>query len=408
MVDLTSGGIFAAGLGACSEVVKGAMGRVDKVCEYIGSGEGSYWRDRYMGMLREFTGFESVALFSTGGEVCSAFWRVVRVYTGKPGVWGGLVDPDDVGRDDVRCDAFHGWGLDCLIMAGRISWRELGIFPELGEGRFGTTPDRTGGMIMEPYHGPSGQFHRIKPTIERVRTMGETYSNIPLCVDEVQGGFGRTGRLWAHEWYVDRMKVPEERYLRPAFVACGKLMGGGLPLSALLGPKEVMESDSVKEFGNLHSTHSGNPVMCSVGCAVIEAIVKGNLIVESERKGDLMHVELGKLSIRTHGKGLMAGLEFRDRDECRKAVGMCRERGVRVVDTGRKWIKLGPELTIEDDILMAGVKIVCEVVEEVVNAREVAPCGGVGEESSGVGADLPGNRLLTDTEREVGGVKDGG
>lgn len=86
-----------------------------------------------------------------------------------------------------------------------------------------------------------------------------------------------------------------------------------------------------------------------------------------------MHAELGKLPIRTHGKGLMVGLEFKDREECKKAVGMCRGKGILVVDTGRKWIKLGPELTIEDDLLMKGIKILCEVVEEVVNGRKKSP-----------------------------------
>lgn len=285
MIDLTSGGIFAAGLGASSRNVRLAMSRPDVICNYIGSGKRSEWRDRYIGMLKDFTGFESVALFSTGSEACEAFWRCCRVYTQKPGVWGGLVDPDEVGGDAPRADQMHGWTLGSMIMAGKMSWSELGIFPELGEKRFGTTPDRTGCMIMEPYHAASGQFHKINPTIERVKSMVETYPDILFCVDEVQGGFGRTGKLWAHEWYVDKMKQPEERYLKPQFITIGKLCGGGLPLSALLGPKEIMESDSVKEFGYLHSTHSGNPVMCSVGCTVIEEMVKKDLIKESERKG---------------------------------------------------------------------------------------------------------------------------
>ena len=187
--------------------------------------------------------------------------------------------------------------------------------------------------------------------------------------------------MWAHEWYVDRLKQPEERMLKPQFVTCGKLMGGGLPLSALLGPKDVMESDAVKEFGYLHSTHSGNPVMCSVGCVVIEQIVKHNLINESERKGELMHSLLRELPIRTFGKGLMAGLEFKDREECKKAVGMIRKRDVLVVDTGRKWIKSGPELTIEDELLIQGVKIVCEVVEEVVCYRKEQENEGIIQKS---------------------------
>jgi len=261
-----------------------------------------------------------------------------------------------------------------MIMAGKMSWQELGIFPELGASRFGMGHEATAGMIMEPYHAPSAQFHRIQPTIMRIMGLQKEFPNIPLCMDEIQGGFGRTGKLWAFEHYDncydDDKKEYVDRPLKPQFITAGKGLGGGLPLSALLGPRDIMESDAAKDFGHLHSTHSGNPLMCAVGCAVIEAMDKYNLIAESARKGAMMHEALSSLPVRTHGKGLLAGIEMQGPEEVRKVVLLCDQRNVQVVDTGRKWVKLGPALNIPDDVLMQGVQVVKDCVQEVVDERD--------------------------------------
>jgi acetylornithine/succinyldiaminopimelate/putrescine aminotransferase len=370
MIDFTSGGIFAAILGDDSPVIRKAMRQTKVFCSYAPHRQ-DYWRDRYIAMLKRFTGFESVALFSTGSEATEAFWRCCRVYNGKPGIWGGLIDPDEVGTDTPKCDAMHGVTLGAMIMAGRMSWHELGIYPELGEGRFGKGHEMTSCMIMEPYHAPSAQFHKPK-TIDRILSLQKEFVDIPLCVDEIQGGFGRTGKLWAHEHYDG---------LKPQFVTIGKGCGGGMPLSALLGPKEIMESDSVKTFGHLHSTHSGNPVMCAVGCAVIEEIEKEDLIKESERKGVILHDALQTFPVKTHGKGLLAGLVMQDEAEVVRVTQRCKESGLFVVDTGRKWVKIGPPLNIEDEDLEAGIAILKQVVEEVILERKTEAPGDSGQGS---------------------------
>lgn len=391
MIDLASGGIFAAMFGDHSWVIRNALTRVWQIenggvfCAYH---RPNYWHDRYVEMLKELTGFESVAVFSTGSEATEAFWRVARVYNGKPGIWGGLVDPDEVGTEKPKCDAMHGWTLGALIMAGRMTWHEIGCYPELGETRFGMAPNATCGMIMEPYHAPSGQFHRFNPTIKRIMDRRKEFSDILFCIDEIQGGFGRTGKLWAYQHYENSVDQDTKEIivnpLTPDFLTIGKLAGGGFPVSALLGPKEVMESEAVKKEGHLSSTHAGNPMACSVGCAVIEAMQEMNLINESARKGLILHGHLSHFPIRTHGRGLMAGLELQNAAESETVANRCRDRGVWVVDTGRKWVKIGPELTIPDDVLIQGLKVVQEVVEEVVNERKIEACGAGGQESGSV------------------------
>jgi acetylornithine/succinyldiaminopimelate/putrescine aminotransferase len=380
-IDLTAGGIFAAMFGVKSEEIWERIWRVkySEICSYSPHRK-NYWREGYISMLKKLTGFESVALFTTGSEATEAFWRACRVYNGKPGIWGGLIDPDEVGTDHPKCDAMHGVTLGSLIMAGKMSWLELGYFPELGEERFGKRYEATSCMIMEPYHAPSAQFHRISPTIERIASLQKEFPDIPLCLDEIQGGFGRTGKLWAHEHY-----VKEGRFLlNPDFITIGKLCGGGLPLSALLGPKEIMESEVVKEHAHLHSTHSGNPLMCAVGCKVIEEMKEQRLIERSAELGERMHSVLSTFPVRTHGKGLLAGIEMADNGEVKKVTKKCLERGVQVCDTGRKWVKIGPQLNIEEEMLMKGISILKEIIEEVVDERksEARGTGSEGPETS--------------------------
>lgn len=363
-IDFTSGGIFAAILGVNSPVIRKALQEAPMTCCY-GAAYFNKTTERYKDMLREFTGYESVALFSTGSEATEAFWRVCRTYNGKPGVWGGLVDPDEIGGDAPLADQMHGWTLGALIMSGRMTWPELGYSPQLGRARFGMAPDVTSCMIMEPYHAPSGQFHRDnETTIGRIRGLQKEFPDIPLCVDEIQGGFGRTGKLFAHQWYNPALK--------PDFVTIGKGCGGGLPLSALLGPKEIMEDPRVIEQAHLHSTHSGNPVMCSVGIAVIEEIQREDLIRASYRKGVDLFELLRDCKVRHHvGRGLLAGLEFKGPEEVRKVVDLCYEKGLLVVDTGRKWIKLGPPLNIDERDLEQGCTVLKWAIGEVLNARQI-------------------------------------
>ena len=382
IIDFTAGGIFAAIFGTTSSIIRQAMSRVKGgFCSYAPRFN-NYWRDRYYELSREFTGYDSVVAFCEGSVAVEAFWRVARAYTGKPGIWGGLVDPDDVGKDKPVSDAMHGWTLGSMIAAGKMNWPELHYYPELGESRFGSDYGRTGCMIMEPYHAPSGQFHKIDPTINRISARVREFENILFCVDEIQGGFGRTGKLFAFDHYGKSLP-------RPTFVTIGKLAGGGMPLSALLGPKEIMESDTIKEFGHLSSTHSGHPVMCSVGVAVIEEIQKQGLILQAEQKGEILHKLLSELPIQTHGKGLMAGLVLQDNIEVKEIVKRCEELGLIVCDTGRKWVKIAPALTIKENEIIKGCKTLQQVVEEVVGARKDEPeaHGNIGE-GSGPGSEV--------------------
>ena len=380
-LDFTSGGIFQAPFGVSD------IGMRSAILEGIGQHElDGVWHQqmislynahydnpaalRLVAMLKEMTGYESVVLFSTGSEAAEAYWRCMRTFTGKPNIWGGLVDPDDVGKEQAPPDAMHGMTLGSLIMAGRMTWPMLDPLNAF-QGRYAQSAEGTCCAIWEPYHAPSAQFH--KPfTTDRLKTLITTYPDIPHCSDEVQAGMGRTGKLFGYQWYDG---------LKPEFVILGKMLGGGLPLSALMGPKEILEDDTVVENAHLHSTHSGNPLMAAVGCYVLERIQSDDMIDYSFQMGKVLEDGLEGIKQRHHcGKGLLAGIEFEGPLMANMVVNACRRRGLLVVDTGRKWVKIGPQLNIKAEQIMGGCEILKRAIEEVEN--EIEAQRDTGEEPS--------------------------
>ena len=153
-------------------------------------------------------------------------------------------------------------------------------------------------------------------------------------------------------------------------------MGGGVPLSGVLGRAEVMDLPSV---GNMSSTHSANPLVCAAGLAVLEEITERDLVVESERRGRILHDGLADIRDRRPervswvlGEGLVAAILFAnpatglpDGPFTSRVAERCMQKGLLVVHTGRESIKHGPPLTISDDALHEAIEVLDEAIDEV-------------------------------------------
>ncbi len=190
---------------------------------------------------------------------------------------------------------------------------------------------------------------------------------ILLGFDEVQGGFGRTGRLFVHQHYG----------VEPDLIACGKGISSSLPLSAVLGRADLLD---LPEVGSMSSTHSANPLACAAGLASLEELLGRGLIAAAERKGAIL---LGRLRAlqqrqperlsRVVGKGMLAALLFRRPDTgepdgllaslvCERAM----HKGVLFVHTGRESIKFGPPLTMPEAALHEGMDVLEEALAEIL------------------------------------------
>jgi 4-aminobutyrate aminotransferase-like enzyme len=225
--------------------------------------------------------------------------------------------------------------------------------------------DDIAGFIVESYLGWGAIFYPVE-YIKALADLAKEHDCL-IIFDEIQGGFGRTGKLFVYQHYD----------VEPDLLCLGKALSGGLPLSAVIGSQKIMD---LPEFGSMSSTHSANPLCCAAGLANLEALKSGNLIAESVRKGRVLHQRLSELKKKyadrisyVFGKGLLAGVLFKDpkisepdgffaSQVCEKAM----QKGLLLVHTGRESIKIGPPLTIPDEALEEGLDVFDEAIAETI------------------------------------------
>jgi acetylornithine/succinyldiaminopimelate/putrescine aminotransferase len=326
-IDFTCG-IFAANIGHDNPYVTEAIkASASLIHTYTFR---NYARENYLDRLCRFTGFEAAALFSAGTEATEAAWKCARQYTGKHGIYG-------------LHHAFHGKTYGALIMASKE-----------GSPHYSQDIKKTGMLIMEPYTAHTAAFHTDK-TLNRIRGL-VTNGKLLLVLDEIQGGFGRTGKLFGFEHYDN---------LDPDLVCIGKGMGNGFPVSGLLGPKKILDEPVM----DLSSTHGGNPLACSVGLGVINYMEDHNVIAEAERKGEIFHRTLAEFPVVTAGKGLLGALWFDTVGRADNFVRLAAEYGILVVHTGRETVKLAPPLTIPDAQLQTGLDMLKRAATKVMEAK---------------------------------------
>jgi 4-aminobutyrate aminotransferase-like enzyme len=219
------------------------------------------------------------------------------------------------------------------------------------------------GVMLETFQGWAAAFYP-KSYVQEIRSICDD-NGILICFDEMQSGFGRTGKNFGYEHYD----------VRADLICCGKGMGGGFPISGVIGKAEIMD---LPEIGNMSSTHSGNPVMSVAGMAVLEEIESKNLIYESSRKGQILHNELNQMKeiyseiiSSIQGYGMIAAIIFKETEfynvseKVSELAEVCMQKGLLIVHTGRESIKIGPPLTITEDALIEGLEVLNISIEKV-------------------------------------------
>ena len=189
-------------------------------------------------------------------------------------------------------------------------------------------------------------------------------NNILLAFDEMQSGFARTGYKFGYEYYG----------VKPDLIGCGKGMGGGIPISGVIGKRAIMD---LPEVGNMSSTHSANPLACYAGLAVLEEINKKKLLQNTKYKEKILFTKLNQIKdkfpkeiLYVQGKGLIAALIFdlnstnNIKKILKSIVEKCLRQGLLVVYTGRESIKIGPPLTITKSALIEGINVLDQAITE--------------------------------------------
>lgn len=223
------------------------------------------------------------------------------------------------------------------------------------------------GLMIESYQGWGAVFY--PPDYVQVMAGFARDNGVVLTFDEIQSGFGRTGRLFAYQHYG----------VEPDLVCCGKGMSSSLPLAGVLGRAEIMD---LPDIGSMSSTHSANPLVCAAGLANLEVIEREDLVAEARRRGEILHRDLRTLRERhpdriahVMGEGMVAAILVKDPatgapdgDFATRVAVRALEKGLLVVHTGRESIKIGPPLSIPDDALREGVAVLAECFAELTAA----------------------------------------
>ncbi len=224
-------------------------------------------------------------------------------------------------------------------------------------------------FIIEPIQGDSGIIVPEEGFLSDVRKEAERV-NAPLIIDEIQTGLGRTGKWFAYQ----------HEGIIPDIVLLGKPLGGGLPLSAVVGKSDILNSLPTM---SLAFTLSGNPVTCSASLATLHVIEEEGLLERATHLGYEVIKELKKFAMKhplvgdVRGKGLMIGIDLvkdpetkeRAVNEAKKVIYRAYELGVLTFTVKGNVIRIQPPLNIPEELLKEGINILESAIEDVEEGR---------------------------------------
>ncbi|HEY4200901.1 MAG TPA: aspartate aminotransferase family protein [Devosiaceae bacterium] len=255
--------------------------------------------------------------------------------------------------------SFHGRTLGTIAAGGNEHYIEgfgppLAGFKHLAPGDLAAVEalvdDKTCAILIEPVQGEGGVTAMTPEFMQGLRDICDRHGML-LILDEVQSGYGRTGRFFAHEW----------SGITPDVMSVAKGIGGGFPLGACLARGDVAASMVPGTHG---STYGGNPLASAIGNAVLDRILAPGFLERVDQTGQLLSWHMQQLAQRfphyildTRGKGLIAG--FKIVPPVRDFVARLRdEHQLLAVAAGENVLRLLPPLIItEDDIKQAMGKI---------------------------------------------------
>lgn len=232
----------------------------------------------------------------------------------------------------------------------------------------GISPQNVAGVLTESYQGGGPDFLPIEYA-QRLEALCRAH-DIVMCYDEVQSGFGRTGKMFCYEHYG----------VKPDLIACGKGISSSLPIAAVIGRRDIME---LYPPGSMTSTHSGSPLPVAAAIANLEVIVKERLPERAAKLGEILIPELRRIQTKhpsvlgcVQGKGLVAGVQvvkprtkIPDPDTALKINVACFQKGLLMfapVGPGGECVKIAPPLTITEEALRESLQVFEAAVEEVL------------------------------------------
>ena len=234
----------------------------------------------------------------------------------------------------------------------------------------GIQPDEIAGVMFESYQGGGPNFMPVDYAQKLEKFCRD--NDIVLTCDEVQSGFGRTGKFFCFQHYG----------ITPDLIACGKGISSSLPISAAIGRKDIM---GMYAPGSMTSTHSGSPLPVAAALANLKVLLRDKMTENAARMGEIMLPELERIQQKYPqrlavfmGKGLVAGIQVvkpgtKDPDgELAQRINLaCIQKGLLMfapVGMGGACLKIAPPLSITEEPLRESLQVFAEAVDEVMAA----------------------------------------
>ena len=295
---------------------------------------------------------DSIFFMNSGSEAIEAAIKLARRVTGRPGIvaFRGAFHGRTLGATSITSsNPNYRQGYEPLLPSVYLTqfpsvYRDFGgdeeravavAFRHLRDLFHSTiSPDEVAAIFIEPVQGEGGYIPAPPAFLQILRMVCDKHG-ILLVADEVQAGFGRTGKMWSFE----------HAGIVPDVVCMAKAIANGLPLSALASSKALQERWGKGAHG---TTYGGNPVSCAAGLAVLEEIRERDLVANAAARGAELSAGLRAIAARdarigdVRGPGLMIGVEFvtdratrePDGSTCEAVIGGCADEGLLVLSCG--------------------------------------------------------------------------
>jgi 4-aminobutyrate aminotransferase/(S)-3-amino-2-methylpropionate transaminase len=230
-------------------------------------------------------------------------------------------------------------------------------------------PERVAAIVFEPVQGEGGFYVAPQDFVQRLREICDRHG-ILMVADEIQSGAGRTGRMFAMEHYG----------VAADLTTLAKSLGGGFPLSAVVGRAAVMDACAP---GGLGGTYAGNPVACAAALAVLDVFEQERIFERAGRLGGTIRGFLDKLAARhpdiaeVRGLGAMIAFELCDNGDphrpaaelTRRLTARARELGLILLSCGvyGNVVRILVPITAEDAVVDEGLALLAQAADEVLS-----------------------------------------
>lgn len=294
---------------------------------------------------------EVTYLVNSGAEAIDGALKLAKRYTGREEIISmkNSYHGNTHGALSVSGNEFHKREFRPLLPM--ISFIEFN-----NEEEFSKITEKTACVIAETIQGAAGfltpsqnYFKNLKKRCEEVGAL--------LILDEIQPGFGRTGKLFSFEHYD----------MVPDILVMGKGMGGGVPVGAFMSSAEIMKSlQHSPKLGHI-TTFGGNPLIAAASYATLKEVLDSGLMNEVEEKEKLFRELLVHPKIKkVNGRGLMLAVELESPEYTLDVAKRCMEKGLVVFWQlyRNEFMRISPPLTISKEEIKKGCEIILEALNE--------------------------------------------